>query len=298
MKLAKRMVLFFATNLLVVVTISLVLNLLGLNRYITAQGLDYNMLMGFCLVWGFAGAFFSLAISRLVARWAMGVQIIEPSQASGNSRWLVDSVHRFARQSGISTMPQVGIYESPELNAFATGPTRNRALVAVSTGLLHRMNQQEVEGVLSHEVAHIANGDMVTMALIQGVVNAFVMFFARVIGFAVSQTVQKESSRPMVNYMVTMVMEILLSFLGMIVVAYFSRVREYRADEGGAQLAGKESMIAALQALKMNLQVPNDPRGESLASLKISGKRGGFMALFSTHPALDDRIEALKSLSI
>jgi heat shock protein HtpX len=195
-------------------------------------------------------------------------------------------------------MPQVGIYESPELNAFATGPTKNRSLVAVSTGLLERMDSGAVDGVLGHEVAHIANGDMVTMTLIQGIVNAFVMFFARIIAFIVGNFVRDDSLRYLVRFAVTIVLEIGLSILGMIVVGYFSRMREYRADRGGAKLAGRDKMIRALESLKAAYETRDEDQPASLATLKISGKSGGLLALLSTHPPLDDRIARLRTAPI
>ena len=249
MNMIKRVGLLMSVNLLVVLTISIVLNLLGVGPYLTARGINYSSLAVFYLVWGMGGAFISLAISRIMAKWMLGVQVIDPERAHGELAELVQTVHRLAKSANLPAMPEVGIYDSPEVNAFATGPTKARALVAVSTGLLGRMSQRQMEGVLGHEVAHIANGDMVTMTLVQGVVNAFVMFFARVIAFAVSQNV-KEESRRMVNFMVTMALEIAFSLLGAMVVAYFSRRREFRADAGGAQLAGSASMIDALKALK------------------------------------------------
>ena len=196
--------------------------------------------------------------------------------------------------AGLSGMPEVGIYESPELNAFATGPTRSRALVAVSTGLLGSMSRGELEGVLAHELSHVANGDMVTMTLVQGVVNAFVMFLARVIAFAVAQSMERDNRRT-VQFLVTIVLEIALSLLGMIAVAWFSRRREFRADAGGAKLAGTGSMVAALEALRRRYEpLDNQP---AYASLKIAGGRTGFMALISTHPPLEDRIAALKGVT-
>ena len=278
------------------VTITLVTSLLGVNRYLTAYGINYEALAGFCLIWGFGGAFISLALSRIIAKWTMGVKLIEPERASGFEKELVQTVYQLAQKAGLSKMPEVGIYESPDLNAFATGPTRNRSLVAVSSGLLRSMNRNEVEGVLAHEVAHIANGDMVTMTLVQGIVNAFVMFVARIIGYAVSQTV-KEENRHLVNMLVVIVCEILLGILGSMAVAWFSRLREYRADQGGAQLAGREKMISALQCLQRSyghMEADNAP--QSVAAFRISNKRGGLLALFSTHPPLEERVARLRGM--
>jgi heat shock protein HtpX len=296
----KRIILFMAVNLLIVLTISVVTSLLGVNQYVTSRGLDYQQLMVFCLVWGMGGAFLSLAISRWIAKFAMGVQVLEPNTTHAEGRWLVQSVHRLAKQAGMTVMPEVGLYESEEPNAFATGPTRNRALVAVSSGMMQRMDKNQVEGVLGHEITHIVNGDMVTMTLLQGVVNAFVMFFARVIGFAVAQAVrgEKEEFSPMVMFIVTMVLQIFLGILGMTVVAWFSRAREFRADAGGARLAGREKMIGALEGLKRVFELPAPQEAAqpaSIAAFKISGRPGGGLAsLFATHPPLDDRIAALK----
>lgn len=290
--MGKRILLFLGVNVLVVVTLSAVMNLLGIQPYLDARGIDYRSLALFCLVWGMGGAFISLAISRITAKLMMGVKVIDPEHAQGEMGTLVRTVHRLAAAAGIDRMPEVGYYESPEVNAFATGPTRNRALVAVSTGLLERMDRAQVEGVLAHEVAHVANGDMVTMTLVQGVINAVVMLLARVAAFFISQRFREESRR-MVNMLTVLVLEIGLSLLGAMAASWFSRRREFRADAGGAALAGRESMLSALRALKRNSELAELEAQPSLAALKISGRRGGFMALLSTHPPLDARIEAL-----
>lgn len=250
MAIGKRILLFVLTNILIVVSISLVLKLLGVQPYLTEKGIDYRALAAFCLVWGFGGAFISLALSRVMAKSMMGVKVIGPTSIDQGERWLVDTVGRLASQSGLPRTPEVGIYESVTPNAFATGPTKSRAIVAVSTGLLRRMNRSEVEGVLAHEVAHVANGDMVTMTLVQGVVNAFVMFFARIISWSLSQLVDEEK-RGVVSFIATIVLEIAFSLLGMVVVAAFSRHREYRADGGGAALVGKAKMAAALRVFSL-----------------------------------------------
>ncbi|HOS96120.1 MAG TPA: protease HtpX [Deltaproteobacteria bacterium] len=286
----KRIFLFLATNILVMVTISIIINLLGLNRYLTPYGINWVTLALFCGVWGMAGAFISLFMSRFIAKKAMGVQVIDPN--SGHP--LVLMVAGMCQKAGLP-MPEVGIYESPEMNAFATGPTKNRSLVAVSSGLLGRMDRNEVEGVLAHEISHIANGDMITMTLIAGVVNSFALFLSRVISYFVSLSV-KEDLAYVVRFALTIVLDILFSILGSIVVASFSRRREYRADRGGAMIAGREKMVAALESLRRNFE-PVDPRAASLDTLKISGKKG-FMALFSTHPPLEARIEALRNASL
>ncbi|MCB0363717.1 MAG: protease HtpX, partial [Bdellovibrionales bacterium] len=222
-------------NLLVVVTISIVLNVLGVRPYITAQGLDMTSLAIFCLVWGMGGAFISLGLSRIMAKWMMGVKVIPPDTRDMELQELVREVHELARSAKLPKMPEVGIYESPEVNAFATGPSRSRSLVAVSTGLLHSMRRHELKGVLGHEVAHIANGDMVTMTLIQGVVNAFVMFFARAVAYALTMSGRDEGEQQgpgLAYYVVQVVLEMVFMVLGSMVVAKFSRYREFRADKG------------------------------------------------------------------
>jgi len=294
MTMLKRVFLFALVNLLVLLTISIVLSLFNVQPYLQHYGIDYRQLLIFCLVWGMGGAFISLAMSRAMAKWMMGVRLIDPARASGGEAWLLNTVQRLAQAAGLSRMPEVGIYESPDLNAFATGPTRSQALVAVSSGLLQRMGQDEIEGVLGHEISHVANGDMVTMTLLQGVINAFVMFFARLIAFALSQTMREENRRA-VNFMVVFALEMLLSILGFMVVAAFSRWREYRADAGGAKLAGGPRMIRALEALQQNFRIEaaREPR-EAVQTLQIFGKQGGILGLLATHPPLEARIQRLK----
>jgi heat shock protein HtpX len=286
----KRFFLFALTNVLILVTISLVINLLGIKPYITAQGIDYSSLMAFCLVWGMGGSVLSLLISRIMAKMMMGVKVLEPGRA-GQHEGLVQNVHQVAKAAGLP-MPEVGIYESPEVNAFATGPSKSRALVAFSSGILRQMNQKELTGVIAHEIAHIKNGDMVTMTLLQGVVNAVVLFLSRIIAFAASQGV-KEESRHMVHMLISIVLDILLGILGSVVVMWFSRQREFRADAGSAKLAGKDSMIAALQALGRGTMVADEPA--SVATLKIAGKPSRFMGLFSSHPSIEERIRRLEA---
>jgi heat shock protein HtpX len=283
----KRVILFVLTNFLVMITISILLSVLGVNRYLSAAGINYEQLAIFCLIWGMAGSLVSLALSKVSAKWTMGLQVVD--KRSADTAWLVLMVEDLARKAGLSRTPEVAIYDSPEVNAFATGPTKNNSLVAFSTGLLHSMNRSEIEGVAGHEIAHIANGDMVTMTLLQGVVNAFVMFFARVIAFAVSQNTREEN-RYALQYTITMLLEMVLGLLGMIVVCWFSRWREFRADRGGAQYAGKNDMIAALERLAANHRMYD--QAPSLATLKISG---GVGVLFSTHPPLEKRIAALRA---
>lgn len=288
----KRILLFVATNLAVMVTLSIVLGLLGIGGYrLPGGGLDYSALMVFCLVWGMAGSFISLALSRIMAKHAMGVKLVDGRTGHADADWLYGTVKQLADRAGLP-MPQVGIYESPEVNAFATGPSKSRSLVAVSSGLLRSMQRDEVEGVLAHEVSHIQNGDMVTMTLIQGVVNAFVMFFARIIANIARNAVDEKISY-LVGIVTTIALDIAFGILGMMVVAWFSRAREFRADAGASTLSGKGKMIAALQRLQQNTRMI-ETEHPSLATMKISG-RGGMMALLSTHPPLEARIAALQN---
>lgn len=289
----KRILLFVLTNLAVMVTVSIVLSLLGIGGYRTAAGLDYGALAVFCLVWGFAGAFISLLMSRWMAKRAMGVELVDGRTGHEEADWLFRTVERLARQAQLP-MPEVGIYTSPEVNAFATGPSKSKSLVAVSSGLLRGMRREEVEGVLAHEIAHIQNGDMVTMTLIQGVVNAFVLFASRVIANVVRNAVD-ERIAAMVGFIVTIVLDIALGILGAVVVAWFSRAREFRADAGAAALTGRGNMIAALRRLQTTHQLV-DPSNQALATMKIAGGDKRWMMLFSTHPPLEARIAALENL--
>jgi heat shock protein HtpX len=282
----KRILLFVATNLAIMVTLSIVLSLLGIDGYGGIQG---QML--FALVWGMGGAFISLQMSRFVAKQAMGVQLVDGRTGHADADWLYATVRQLTDRAGLP-MPEVGIYESPEVNAFATGPSKNRSLVAVSSGLLRTMQRDEVEGVLAHEVAHIGNGDMVTMTLIQGVVNAFVIFFARVIASLLRNAVDERMSGA-VYFMTVIVLQLVLGLLGSVVVAWFSRAREFRADAGAATLAGRGKMIAALQRLQQNAKMIETDH-PALATMKISGARS-WMALLSTHPPLESRIAALQN---
>lgn len=295
----KRIFIFMAVSLLVSITVSLLMSVLGIGRYVTAAGLNYGALMAFCLVWGIAGSMITLLISKQLAKWTMGVQIVS---LDGPHRDIVEKVHRLSRRAGLTEMPEVGIYQGQEINAFATGRSRNSSLVAVSSGLLSRMSDLEVEGVLAHEVAHIANGDMVTMALVQGVVNAFVMFLSRVAAYAITQAMRNNDEddapvNPWVNAGIVFVLDIVFGFLAMPIVAWFSRYREYRADKGGADLAGKEKMIAALESLQRSypqLAESTSQGSSNYQSMQISSKVS-LLKLISTHPPLEDRILALKS---
>ena len=286
----KRIVLLVLTNVLVVVVLGVVASLLGVNQYLTGTGLNLGLLLGYALVIGFGGAFISLLISKPLAKWSSGVQLIEQPQ-NVDEAWIVQTVQRLSQQAGIG-MPEVGIFEG-EPNAFATGAFRDSALVAVSTGLLQGMTRDEVEAVLGHEVAHIANGDMVTMTLIQGVMNTFVVFLSRVIGYAVDSFLRKnddERSGPGIGYYVTtIVLDIVLGFAAAMVVAWFSRQREFRADAGAAQLMGKrQPMIDALA--RLGGMTP----GELPKSVAAFGIAGGIGQLFSTHPPIEERIAALR----
>lgn len=290
--MGKRILLFLVTNLAIMVVLSIVLSLLGFGGYLGPDGqLLIGPLMVFCLVWGMGGALISLLISRMVAKWAMGIKLVNGKTGNEQLDWLHSTVENLARQANLP-MPEVGIYDSPEVNAFATGPSKKRSLVAVSTGLLQGMKREEISAVLGHELGHIANGDMVTMTLIQGVVNAFVMFFARIIAFAVRQVVHEKIAW-IVSFAVRIVMEIVLGILGSLVTAWFSRKREFRADAAGAALAGRENMVAALERLRSNMDLV-DTRHPSLATAKISGRKSWLQA-FSTHPPLEVRIEALRA---
>lgn len=287
----KRIALFLLTNLGVLVTLSAVAHALGFNQILDAQGLNFTALLGFALVFGFGGAFISLAISKWSAKMAVGARVIT-QPASPQEAWLLDTVSRQARAAGIG-MPEVAIYEADDINAFATGMNRNNALVAVSTGLLQRMTRDEAEAVLGHEVAHVANGDMVTLALIQGVLNTFVIVIARAVGWFVDRVIFRNEDGPGIGYYVSFfVLEIALGILASGVVMWFSRQREFRADEGGANLAGRASMIAALQRLKMAQDEATLP--ERVAAFGISGKgRPGWMRFFASHPPLEERIARL-----
>jgi heat shock protein HtpX len=288
----KRVFLFLATNLAIVLVLSVVTSILGVNSWLTARGLNYQALLIFCFVFGMGGAFISLALSKTIAKWTTGAKVLkEPRNSS--EMWLLQTVERQARAAGIG-MPEVAIYEAPEPNAFATGMSRNNALVAVSSGLLHAMSQDEVEAVLGHEISHVANGDMVTLTLIQGVLNTFVMFLARVVGYAIDQAVFRRGSDdrgPGIGYFITvMVLEVLFGILASMIVAWFSRRREFRADAGGAHLAGKRKMIAALQRLQAAHAPSTLP--QNMTAMGITG--GQIAKLFSSHPPLEVRIATLQ----
>lgn len=288
----KRVLLFLATNLAIMVVLGISASLLGVNRYLTASGLNLGTLLAFSGLMGFGGAFISLLLSKPIAKWSTGARVIDPP-ANSTEAWLIDTIAIQARKAGIA-MPEVAVYDG-EPNAFATGATKNSSLVAVSTGLLASMTREEVEAVLAHEVAHIANGDMVTLTLIQGVVNTFVTFLARVVGYLVDQFLRRndeEATGPGIGYTVTVIVcDILFGILASIIVMYFSRQREYRADRGAAHLLGtSRPMIAALYRLG-GLAQGDLPK--NIAASGISGN-GGLMYLFSSHPPIGDRIAALQ----
>ncbi|ADJ63469.1 protease HtpX [Herbaspirillum seropedicae] len=289
----KRVILFLVTNLAVMLVLSVTASLLGVNRYLTANGLNFGMLLVFCGLMGFGGSFISLFMSKTIAKWSTGARVIEQPQNS-TELWLLQTVQNLAARAQLP-MPEVAVYDGPP-NAFATGASKSNSLVAVSTGLLQGMTKDEVEAVLAHEVAHIANGDMVTLTLIQGVVNTFVMFFARIVGYFVDSFLRRnneENSGPGIGYMVTVfVCEIIFGILASIIVMYFSRQREYRADAGAASLMGSNApMINALRRLG---GMQSDGLPQNLQAAGISG-RESWMGLFSSHPSLESRIAALQS---
>ena len=290
----KRIFLFLATNLAIVLVLSVSMRLLGVEPYLNASGLNLGALLIFAAVMGFGGSFISLAISKWSAKNAMGVRVIDIASTS-TEFWLVETIRKYSVAAGIK-MPEVGIYDSPDVNAFATGMSKNSSLIAVSTGLLQQMTRQEAEAVLGHEVAHAANGDMVTLALIQGVVNTFVMFFSRVVGHLVDRVVFKtERGQGPAFYVTMIVAELILGVLASIIVMWFSRQREFRADRGGASLAGRSNMIAALERLDA---LHPQPLPEKMAAFGISGGvGGGLKRLFMTHPPLSERIAVLKKES-
>jgi heat shock protein HtpX len=294
----KRVSLFLITNLLVMMTLSIAWSLISSFFGIqSSEGL--GGLMALCLVWGMGGAFISLLLSKFMAKRLMGVQVIDPNTVKPQERVLLERVYRLAERAGLPAKPEVGIYDSPDINAFATGPSKGNSLVAVSTGLLNTMSEEAVEGVLGHEIAHIANGDMVTMTLIQGIINAFVMFFSRIVARIIASQVDERYER-IVYFVSTILFDILFTLLGSIVVNYFSRRREFRADSGGARFAGKEKMLAGLRALQARYEQMSQFNGQdnsaSIATLKISNHSTGIAALFSTHPPLEERINRLQLL--
>ena len=289
----KRVFLLVATNVAILLVLSVSMRLLGVDRILDERGgLDLNALLIFSAVLGFSGSLISLALSKVIAKRSMGVRVIEQPRDAAEV-WLVETVRRQAQAAGIG-MPEVGIFDSPDMNAFATGPRRNNALVAVSSGLLRGMSQREAEAVLGHEVSHVANGDMVTLTLIQGVVNTFVIFLSRVIGFVVDRVVFKtERGHGPAFLITTIVAQLVLGILASMIVMWFSRYREFRADSGGAKLEGRDAMIGALERLR---QQHPQPLPEQMAAFGINGTLGqGLKRLFMTHPPLEERIAALRA---
>ncbi len=288
----KRVVLFLATNLAILLVLSVSMRVLGVEPWLNQQGLNLGALLVFAAMMGFDGSLISLAVSKWMAKKTMGVRVIE-APSNMTEVWLVATVRKYARQAGI-TMPEVGLYEAPDANAFATGMSRNKALIAVSTGLLQQMTREEAEAVLGHEVAHAANGDMVTLALIQGVVNTFVLFLSRVIGHTVDRVIfRTENGHGPAFWVTVIIADLVLGVLAAIIVMWFSRQREFRADQGGAGLAGRDNMIAALERLR---GLHPQPLPDKLAAFGIAGGGGGGLKrLFMTHPPLEDRIAALKA---
>jgi len=289
MHLLKRILLLSLTNLLVVFTLSIVFSVFNISPYLSDFGIDYTQLMIFCLLWGLGGSFISLLLSKTMAKWMMGIKII--SRDDGEFQKIYEKIEKISKKNDLK-MPEVGIYNSKEMNAFATGPSKNNSLVAISTGLIEKLNDEEVEGVIGHEIAHIKNGDMITMTIIQGVINAFVMFLARVIAWGISSRNSDEDSSG--SYFLTrFILEIVLSIFGLILVNYFSRIREFKADLKSAENLGKEKMISALKALQNNIY---EEKGQALNTLKITNKPNKFISLFSTHPSLEDRIKTLENI--
>lgn len=290
--MGKRIGYYLLTNILVLLTISIIFSLIGGWNYIGPNGIDFAALLIFSAVIGFTGSFISLGLSRWMAKRVMGVQVINPDGPLAKyEQYVVEKVHRLSRAAGLVHMPEVGIYHSPEVNAFATGPSKKRSLIAVSTGLLEEMDDDAIEGVIAHEVAHVSNGDMVTMTLLQGVVNTFVIFLARIAAYVVSRFVN-DNLAPLVHFIAIFVFQIAFSILGSLVVYAYSRHREFHADQGGADLAGKDKMRHGLAMLK---QYTDRIRGEeqqtAFETMKINGKRK--TSIFSTHPDLDERISRL-----
>lgn len=290
--MGKRIGYYLLTNILVLLTISIIFSLIGGWNYIGPNGIDFTALLIFSAVIGFTGSFISLAMSRFIAKRVMGVQVIDAEgPLADHEKYVIEKVHRLSRAAGLAHMPEVGIYGSPEVNAFATGPSKKRSLVAVSTGLLNEMDDDAIEGVIAHEVAHVANGDMVTMTLLQGVVNTFVVFLARVVAFAVTRFVN-ENLAPIVHLLAIIVFQLIFSVLGSLVVFAYSRHREFHADRGGADLAGKDKMKHALEMLKLYAhRMKGQEEQTAIATMKINGRRKS--SIFSTHPDIDERIARL-----
>jgi len=294
----KRILLFLATNFAILIVASITMSLLGVGSFLDESGTNLNLqaLLVFCLVFGMGISLVSVLLSKKIAKWTTKVEIIKEPR-SDREQWLMRTVEEQARAAGIG-MPEVGIFPAQQANAFATGANRNKALVAVSEGMMQRFDREEIRAVMGHEIGHVANGDMITLALIQGVVNAFVMFLARIVGFAVDRVILKNEQGLGIGYFITtIVAEIILAFLASMIVFWFSRRREFVADEAGARLGSRNGMIAALQRLQKESQVPNQLPDSMQAFGITSGKKKGLKALFTTHPPLEDRIEALRNMT-
>jgi len=299
MAIFKRIALFLILNLCIVITVSVITQLLGLNIYLGRHGINYSHLAIFCMIWGLGSAFISLALSRSMAKWFMGVQIIDPARASGSEKRLIDHVHALARKAGMRHMPQVGIFSSKSPNAFATGPSAKRSLVALSDSLIDTLSEDELGAVIGHEITHITSGDMITMTLIQGVINGFVMFLARICAYVAAQALSgrsrnsRSSVSPMVYILFVMLFEVCFMTLGMLLVAAYSRRREFKADTGGAQLTSRPAMAHALQAIDRAAKPPKQQG--AFDSLQIHTKRGRLLRLLSTHPPIEERVERLQA---
>lgn len=298
MAIFKRIALFLLLNFCIVITLSIIIELLGLNIYLHRGGIDFSHLALFCMIWGLGSAFISLALSRAMARWFMGVQIIDPARASGEEKRLLDHVHALARKAGMRYMPQVGVFSSKSPNAFATGPSAKRSLVALSDSLINDLSEDELGAVIGHEITHITSGDMITMTLIQGVINGFVMFLARACAFIAAQALSgrsrnsRSNASPMVYYLFVVLFEVCFMTLGMLLVAAYSRWREFRADTGGAQLTSRPAMAHALQAI--NKQSKPIKQQGAFDALQIHTTRSRLLRLLSTHPPIEERIARLQ----
>jgi heat shock protein HtpX len=304
MRMLKRVFWFLLINILVITTISLIISIFNLNPHISRFGIDTYSLLFFCLIWGMGGSFISLLLSKKMAEWMMGIKKISSLTQKEEEKELLNLVKELSRKAGLEKTPEVGIYDSCEINAFATGPTKKNALIGVSSGLLNKMDSQEIKGVIAHEISHIANGDMVTMTLLQGIINAFVMFLARILAYAIASSGKNKENSNGFSYLsyhlFTMAFQTIFMIFGSMGICFFSRKREYRADRGGARLAGKEEMISALKKLMLLQEIKDPeatPQAAALNALKISNFSKKSLYLFATHPSLVDRIDRLKKES-
>ncbi len=298
MAILKRILLFFMINLFVIMTLSFILNFFNIRPYLTGQGINYDHLLIFCLVWGMGGSLISLFFSRSIAKHMMGVKLIDCETAGAETQKLCAILKELCHDAGLPALPQLGIYESKEVNAFATGPSKTKSLIALSSGLVSRLGDAEIKAIMAHEISHIASGDMVTMTLLQGIVNAFVMFLARILAHLFAGSGDRKRSSYMSYYLFTMLFELIFMLLGSLVVAFFSRQREFQADRGGAYLAGKENMIEALSSLRVMQHIRDiKTENKSIAAFKISTPlRSRLFRWLASHPPLEERIERLKAL--